>query len=123
MRTIFASVLVVLSIAAPRALAGDVAYQLETTAVNAAIVRGSVTPNVIEVRDRIWEVGGVEDSQQVLEDPKKFGSLTAQQFRTGPTWLDEVAWPRTRELFGIRYSQGETDNRQIFYIGGIGIQR
>lgn len=123
MRTILASILVSLFIAASRALAGDVAYQLETTTVNAAIVRGSVTPNVIEVLDRIWEVGGVEDSQQVLEAPKKFESLTAQQFRTGPTWLDEVAWPRTRELFGIRYSPGESDSRQVFYFGGIALQR
>lgn len=123
MRSVLASILVVLCIAAPRAPAGDVAYQLETTSVNAAIVRDSVAANEIEVRDRIWEISGVEDSQHVLEPPKMFGSLTPEQFRTGPTWLDEVAWPRTRELFGIRYTQGESDNRQIFYIGGIGIQR
>lgn len=123
MRTVFASILVALSIATPRALAGDVAYKLETTSVKVANVRESMAPHVIEIRDRIWEVCGAEDLQQVLEAPKKFESLTAQQFRTGTTWLDEVARPRTRELFGIRYAPGESDSRQFFYYGRIAIQR
>lgn len=102
MRIVLASIFVVLSIAAPRALAGDVAYQLETTRFSTHEEPQELRPTTIELTDRVWAVPGIEESQKPLEPVRTFDFLTARQFRIdgdGPEWLDGIAWPRTRELF------------------------
>ena len=58
MRTILASVLVVLSIAAPRALAGDVAYQLETSALVPYEKTKESQSLTLTIKDREWAMPG-----------------------------------------------------------------
>lgn len=120
MRSVLGSILVVLSIAAPRALAGDVAYQLETAALDACDATQASQSTMIELVDRVWAVPGVEESQEPIEPVRTFDFLTARRFQIdcdGPEWLDSIAWPRTRELlhrndnecFARVFALGSTD--------------
>jgi hypothetical protein len=40
-----------------------------------------------------------------------------------PEWLDDAAWPRTRELWGLGISNTYYDPRMQFTFGGITLQR
>jgi hypothetical protein len=91
----------------------------------------------------VWAAPGVEQATEELSPPKKFdgtapkrlqleaaeGCRDADLLRTiddmngGPEWLDEVAWPRTRDLFGLGRPWYRTDDRQVFMFGGIALQR
>jgi hypothetical protein len=104
---------------------GDVGYELDTMKLEMADKQNSTQPTALEFKDRTWATPGVEESDYPLERSSKFDFHTSQRLRLvfkgedeGPSWLDDVAWPRTRQLFHPKY-----DNRQVFCFGGIALQR
>jgi len=114
------------------AVAGDVAYRLDTQALVAADESKMLKLEGIELRDRVWAAPGIEETNSELDPPQKFDGKAAERIRivhrgetTGPVWLDEVALPRTREMYGLgrNYDDWEWDNRQEFTFGGITLQR
>jgi hypothetical protein len=83
----------------------------------------------IEIRDRVWAAPGIEEAYGPLEPPRKFDFSAKQRFRIEgrgslpPQWLDDAAWPRTRELWGLGISNTYYDLRMQFTFGGITLQR
>jgi hypothetical protein len=82
--------------------AADVGYQLDVKAIAASdgIQAAPVLP--IEFEERVWTASGVEQATEHLPlippfvDRWDFRTESADQV---PSWLDDVAWPLTRQLF------------------------
>ena len=102
---------------------GNVDYQLDAAKLAAADAPSIDSPAGAPLKDREWVTPGVEESDCPLEQacasdfggPRKF-RLVAEGTSEGPSWLDDVAWPRTRQMFRPSY-----DGPQIY--GGIVFQR
>ena len=138
--TIVKTLFVTAFIATP-ATAGDVAFNLEITvpATNSEAV--SIEPPGISIANREWATPGIEQSTVDLLPPQKFDfAAPRQRFRIeynsgrlwipaagqGPQWLDDVAWPLTRQLFGAGCrdaSFGRTICQNEFTFGGVTLQR
>jgi hypothetical protein len=109
-------------------LAADVAYQLELTD-NAVVDTPRIDRSSIEIKDRVWTAPGIEEAYGLLETPRTFDFSAKQRFRIEgrgslpPQWLDDAAWPRTRELWGLGISNTYYDLRMQFTFGGITLQR
>jgi hypothetical protein len=121
--------------------AGDVAYRLDTHALTPPDESKVLNLQGLQLRDRVWAAPGIEEANSELEPPQKFDYKSAQRIHIvhatgsrpmfnhacedGPAWLDEVALPRTREMYGLgrNYDDSDWDNRQVFTFGGITLQR
>lgn len=109
--------------------ATDVGYRLETHCFTAIDEPKVGELSSIEIKDRVWAAPGIEDSFRQLEPPRIFDFQAKQRFRiegpggSPPDWLDDVAWPRTRELWGLGRSDVDGDPRMEFTFGGITLQR
>lgn len=142
MRALIANVLLMIAfaLANQRAIATDVGYQLDAKPLAAAEESNVEEPFAIEFKERVWSVPGIEQTSKDLLPPKKFDFKAPKQFyleaadacRTntsylisgGPEWLDDVAWPLTRELYGLGRPPYEGVTRDaVFTFGGIGLQR
>jgi hypothetical protein len=94
MRTLSTGILVVLSLATPRAHAGDVAYQLEASALVACDETSISQPLALTIKDREWVTSGIEEADRYVDCERR---LT---WRLTPTLmnLEKEIWPRTRQL-------------------------
>jgi hypothetical protein len=120
----------------------DVCYKLNADAFNTAETRVSLAPPAIVISDRVWAAPGVEQTTEDLLPPLKFDVTGKPRLRVeasedcrdigtimryphvGPEWLDEVAWPLTRKLYGLGrpYYDGG-DERTEYTFGLITLQR
>ncbi len=101
MRTIFGSILVVLCIAAPRAPAGDVAYQLETSALVPDEETRESQSLILTIKDREWAMPGVEEASECFFDDRTGVRRTSSRHaQSNHLQLDKVFWPLTRQIFG-----------------------
>jgi hypothetical protein len=118
MATKLASIVVGMMLATQFAYSADVAYQLNTVIMQASEPSKIVEPAKLAIVNREWAVPGVEQSSQDLLPPAKFPYTGPPRLRieasedcrdadtclryphVGPQWLDDVAWPLTRELWG-----------------------
>jgi hypothetical protein len=89
--------------------ASDVGFQLETEKLQTfKESTNSESPNV-ELLDRVWAAPGVEQAYSTLPPARKFGVQSKRRLRIegmpgdAPEWMDDIAWPRTRELFRGEY--------------------
>ena len=100
-------------------MAFDVAYQLNDKPLATFEEAKTAEPFKIAITDRIWAAPGVEQTSKDLLPPVKFDSqrphrihiVAAEDCRdsgtclryphVGPECLDDVAWPLTRELYGL----------------------
>jgi hypothetical protein len=117
-------------------MAFDVGYQLNNT-----ILPTSEEPKIslsfaITLTDRVWAAPGIEQAQCELVPAKEFDftepnpsriihtvrSKWSVRSEDSPQWLDIVAWPRTRELYGLGLPSAY-DDQQEFTFGGITFQR
>lgn len=141
--TIRLVVLVTLEFVATRVEAGDVDFKLGIKESAAVSESTTIRPPTIVVADRVWAAPGVEQTTNELSPPTKCDFTIRQRFRIemaegcrsaglntmrcgGPDWLDDVAWPLTRELYGLGQSgevfcQNYCQNE--FAFGGIRLQR
>ena len=119
--------------------AADVGYQLDTKSLTPVDLPQFVEVRPIEFEERVWSAPGVEQTSMELLPPKKFDFQTPKQLRIefddryrggggyliggGPEWLDDAAWPLTRELYGLGRLPYEGDARAVYTFGGIGLQR
>jgi hypothetical protein len=83
---------------------GDVSFQLDAQVTVLNVDSESLTRESIEFQDRAWAVPGMEQASQSLPAAKtfNFASNSGPHFRfagDGPTWLDDVCFPLTRQLF------------------------
>ena len=118
--------------------AGDeVSYQLElqTTAIN--VDNDSITRDSITLQDRTWATPGVEQSTSPLLPPRTFSFTEGPRFRiepsegcrcdfqysSGPEWLDDAAWPLTRELWNLGLPRSPWDNHYEFSFRKCVVQR
>ena len=121
----------------------DVSYKLDLNESNNTVTTASLDLPKIAIADRAWAAPGIEEARSELLPPRPFDlgeakaieryqiersvsisgfKVHSQGPREGPQWIDEVAWPRTRELYGL----GQTcqyDKRKEFSFGGITLQR
>src|SRR4051794_19877705 len=93
--------------------ATDVGYELSTDDLASIDPTQSMEPAKITFVNRTWAASGIEQADRVLLPPQKFGARKPVTFRievgevrgssddTRPQWLDEVAWPRTRDMYGL----------------------
>jgi len=125
-------------------VASDINYQLNNKALVA--VEESKLPDSVEVSitDRVWAAPGIEQSNNELLPPRQFDLAdvkAAEHFQNehptirggrafchhdpceGPQWIDEVAWPRTRELYGLGQPYYGGDTRTEYTFGLITLQR
>jgi hypothetical protein len=111
---------------AQRCLTADVVYELSTNSIDQPLnAREFMQPVELRVKDRVWSAPGIEESTKSLEPHQVFDFRTAcQKSRiddsdsAGPRWLDDVVWPRTRELWD------QADCRTVAFVcGGIAVQR
>jgi hypothetical protein len=127
------AIMFALSAGAACPASADVEYKLSVDAL--ATQPGTEVGELVgfEFDDRTWAVKGVEESDRPLPHPSWSETQThAPRFRCEPAggchtsylvqqpyrpnWLDEVAWPRTRQWFH-RHEQME------FNFGGIVMTR
>lgn len=129
MRMLIVCWILVVSLAAHHARAGgDVDYQLDAKSFAATEEIAGTLRTPIEFKDRAWAVPGVEESDIRLDRSENTGYLRSHRLQRirleregtcdGPSWLDDVAWPRTRQMFHRAYYE-----EQIFCFGGIALQR
>jgi hypothetical protein len=119
--------------------AADVDYQLDMTSLTLGDSPPFDEVRPIEFEERVWSAPGIEQTSQELLPPKKFDFQAPKQLRIeaadgyrggtgylisgGPEWVDDAAWPLTRELYGLGRPLYEGDTRTVFTFGGIGLQR
>lgn len=119
----------------------DVCYKLNADALNAAETNVSLAPPAIVISDRVWAAPGVEQTTEDLLPPVKFDITGKPRLRieasedcrdigtlmryphVGPQWLDDVAWPLTRQLYGLGRPYYDGDDRTEFQFGLITLQR
>jgi hypothetical protein len=121
----------------------EVDYKLLLTSISAFNEQNIDEPFSIAVRDRVWAAPGVEQTTKELLPPRRFDAAAPRRLRFeaaescrdvgihrmidamngGPEWLDEVAWPLTRELYGLGQPPYPYDDRQTLTFGGITLQR
>jgi hypothetical protein len=125
-------------------LASDVAYRLGIENLPRVEEPTAIQPPAIKFADRVWSTPGVEQTSKELLPPQKFDLTAPRAFRIrieaaedcrdvglncryphgGPEWLDDVAWPLTRELYGLGFPASyEYDSRKEFTFSGIVLQR
>jgi hypothetical protein len=103
-------------------VASDVGYELETESLKSVQEQSDGETPRIQLQDRVWAAPGVEQAHSKLPPRRTFGFQSEQRFRIegmpgdGPEWVDDIAWPRTRELFGRSIEEP-------FYCGGIVLAR
>jgi hypothetical protein len=83
---------------------GDVGYQLEVQVNASNIDSGPLTRDSIALQDRTWATPGVEQATLPLGPPTTFDFARGATYRfhfdgDGPSWLDDVCFPLTRQLF------------------------
>lgn len=116
MRLGFTSILPGIVLAAQFAYAADVVYKLDTKGLTGDEPTKKAEPVKLVIVNREWVVPGVEQTSQDLLPPVKFdfagrprieATENCRDFgtrlrypHTGPDWLEDVAWPLTRELWG-----------------------
>jgi hypothetical protein len=122
-------------------LASDVVYKLDEKIFARPEALISIQPGEFKIADRTWAALGVEQTSQALLLPVSFDFAAAPRFRieaaddctdigtrlryphVGPVWLDDVAWPLTRELYGLGRAYDSGDNRTEYRFGLITLQR
>jgi hypothetical protein len=115
----------------------DVAYKLDESTFARPEASISIHPCEFTIVDRTWAAPGVEQSSQDLLPPIKFDFDAAPRIRivhdavctdtslrldhphlqVRPEWLDDVAWPLTRELYGLGRPYDGWDNNSDFTFG------
>lgn len=135
MRTIFANVVVVLSLAASRALAGDVAYQLENSLLNTIEESSIAEPLTTVFEERAWAVPGIEADANPNRGFCSTGwpissTQTSVVFKSpDPVWTaQDRLWPKTQSMWGRGEFYRKSEDRkngppEIYYFGSIGLQR
>ena len=100
---------------------GNVGYQLDAAKLEADAPSIDLQVGV-PLKDREWVTPGIEESDYPLDQPCAFDFCGPRKFRLvaegmseGPSWLDDVAWPRTRQMF--------RPTCEVFSFGGIALQR
>jgi len=82
---------------------GDVEFQLHGDATISNKIDGSLLEQpAMKLVDREWNAPGIEQAAQPLPPLAQDDQQPNLRFHLvgdGPYWLDNVAWPRTRELF------------------------
>ncbi|MFO0792423.1 MAG: hypothetical protein U0805_23425 [Pirellulales bacterium] len=135
MKTILVPTILAAAFVASRALAADVAYELDMPKLEAMRASDDSEAAAVEVVERAWAAPGVEESDDRLPPAHKFDFTASSHVKRlqfsgdGPSWLDDVIWPRTRAMY---HPNGEpvtsiclaadSDN-QVYYFGRIGLQR
>jgi hypothetical protein len=141
MRILPFSALNLASLIATTGLASDVVYKLDERFVARPEASISIEPGEFKIADRAWAAPGVEQSSKDLLPPVDFDYTGAPRLRieaaeecsdtgtrlryphVGPEWLDDVAWPLTRELYGLGRPYDGGDNRTEYTFGLITLQR
>jgi hypothetical protein len=118
MRIKLASIVLGAVLAPQFAYSADIAYQLETANLATSEPTKMAEPVKLAIVNREWAVPGVEQTSQDLLPPIKLPYVGTPRVRieasedcrvadtclryphVGPQWLDDVAWPLTRELWG-----------------------
>ncbi len=110
----------------------DVKYKLNADKLNCTETETSVSlaSPAIVISDRVWAAPGVEQSSKELLPPVKIDFTEPPRIRivasedcrdigtrlcyphphVGPEWLDDVAWPLTRELYGLGWPYDGRNN-------------
>ena len=129
MRTLRSFVLSTICFIPTTGTASDVGYQLNNKALTALEGPKATDPAPIAIIDRVWASPGIEQAYGDLTPAREFDFAAPTRFRIvhadedeGPQWLDNVAWPRTRELYGLGTPRWHVD-RDRFTFGGITFQR
>jgi hypothetical protein len=115
--------------------AADIEYKLKDLAIEKVNEQEQAKPLTIAFKDRVWAAPGIEQANAELAPPRAFDFKGPRQIwiesahgcgrvmqSEGPQWLDEVAWPRTREMYYLGFSSVH-DNRKEFTFGGAPLQR
>jgi hypothetical protein len=122
-------------------LASDVMYKVDEKIFAIPQASISIQPGDFKIVDRTWAAPGVEQTSQDLLPPIKYDFTAAPRLRieaaedctdigtrlryphVGPEWLDDVACPLTRELYGLGRPYDGGDNRTEYTFGLITLQR
>jgi hypothetical protein len=122
-------------------MADDVAYRLDTNALTMTYTSAVIRTDSIQFQDRVWAVPGIEQATIELDPPQAFDFKRPARIRIerapgcrdrfghecagGPDWLDDVALPRTREMYGLgqRSIYSGWDSSQLITFGGLTLQR
>ena len=143
MRIKLASIVLGSLLTAPFAYSAEVACQLDTKSLSANESTKTVEPAPLAIVNREWAIPGVEQTSKDLLPPVKIDIASPPRLRfciesaedctdvatclryprVGPEWLDEVAWPLTRELYGLGRPDYPYCDQQVFWFGGVGLQR
>ncbi len=117
--------------------AADVVYKLNADPLVPREEPSISQPAALAIVEREWAAPGVDQSSIDLLPPRKFDFTAPRRFCLenapdtpwphitdgGPQWLDDAAWPLTRELFGLGRPSCACDDTQVFTFGGIALQR
>jgi hypothetical protein len=117
--------------------AADIEYRLNITDLKEVEQAPILQPLSIKLVDRAWSTKGVEQTCRPPEPPRKFEFKVTFPFCgrpvvalgrewenvDGPHWLDNVAWPLTREMFGLGQPPSQSDGRNQWSFGAIVLQR
>jgi hypothetical protein len=144
MQTQLASIVLAMQLTAGIAYSADVDYQIQADSLAPLENPKSAEPLTIAFVDRVWATPGVEQTSKDLLPPVKIDIEHPPRFRgiyieaaedcrdtgtcrryphVGPGWLDEVAWPLTRELYGLGRPYDVGDDRTEFQFGLVTLQR
>ena len=137
MRALASTVLSAVCFAPTTLVAADVVYKLECDRLSFTKKPSGFPPTGSALVDREWVAPGIEQSSIDLLPPRKFDFSEPRRFHLenapdtpwphitdgGPEWLDDVAWPLTRELYGLGRPPYGCDDKQVFNFGGIALQR
>jgi hypothetical protein len=133
--------LILVDVIASAGLASDVVYTLDNESFARSEASISIQPGEFKIADRAWAAPSVEQTSEHLLPPVNFdfaaaprvhietaedctGSGTRLRYpHVGPEWLDDVAWPLTRELYGLGRPYDGGDNRTEYAFGLITLQR
>jgi hypothetical protein len=128
MRTLRSLVLSTICFIPSIGVAFDVGYQLNDKPLAALEEPKAADPVAIAITDRVWAAPGIEQAFSDLAPAREFDFAAPMRFRIvhvgeseGPQWLDDVAWPRTRELYGL--GQSRAHNEQHEFWSGVTHQR
>lgn len=131
MRAIQLAAFVAIGFVASLGEATDVAFKLDVENFAAVSETTLIRPPAIAISDCVWAAPGIEQSTRTLLPPRKFDFAAPPRLRivhsmddAGPEWLDDAAWPLTRELYGLGLPPfDEWDGRQQFVFGKCVLQR